>query len=90
MIQLSDHEKTILQRIGKGSYGRELAEILAKARNQASSLEGLTPGGDHTAAVEGRLLFKEFADEIIRHLTRPDHVRKLRDPDSMLGTDDYS
>ena len=69
MIELSEHDKRVLSSVGHGAYGSELVQIIKKIRDQSASLEGLKPGGDHNAEVEGRLLFKEFADELIKNLS---------------------
>lgn len=84
MIEISDHDKRVLGIIGRGPYGKELTQIIVKARNQLSSLDSIDTSKPYTDQVEGRLLFKEFADELVDHLARPD--RQMR----RLDTDDYS
>lgn len=68
-IDLSDHDKRVLNIIGQNPYGKELVGILQRAKEKLCSIENLEPGGDHNAQVEGRLLFKAFADEIMKALT---------------------
>ena len=67
-IEISEHEKKVLSNVGHGAYGRDLVAIMRKVKAQVCSLEGIEPGGDHNAEVEGRLLFKTFADEILKYL----------------------
>lgn len=80
-IELSDHDKRILGNIGRGAYGKELIDIIKKIRNKLSSLDGLEPGQDHNAEVEGRLLFKGLADELIERLTAERLNRPQIDPE---------
>lgn len=89
MIQLKPHEKSVLSRVGHGAYGKEFIDILEKVTKQVSSLEGLVAGGDHNAAVEGRLLFKQFADEILKNLKYEERRHRPTDPDAELGNGEY-
>lgn len=88
MINLKPHEKSVLSRVGHGAYGKEFIDILKKVRSQVSSLEGLESGVDHNVAVEGRLLFKGFADELIKDLEFEERRHRPRDPDALLGNDE--
>lgn len=83
MIELSEHDKRVLASVGHGAYGRELVQIVQKAKGQIASLDGLERGKDHNAEVEGRLLFTDFANELIRHLTFEKRPKKN------LEKDDY-
>jgi hypothetical protein len=89
MIEIKAHERSVLSRVGHGPYGKELIDILKKVRAQVSSLEGLVPGVDHNAAVEGRLLFKQYADELIKDLEFEERRHRPNDPEAELGTADY-
>lgn len=73
MIDFSDHDRRVLSSVGHGAYGRELIDLLEKAKRQLCSLESIKPGGDHNSEVEGRILFKQLADEFIKHLTFEKH-----------------
>lgn len=90
MIEIKPHEKSVLSRVGHGPYGKEFIAILKKVRSQVSSLEGLKPGADHNAAVEGRLLFTQYADELIKSLEYEERKHRPSDPDAELGEADYS
>lgn len=69
IIDITDHEKRVLASVGNGAYGRELQQILAKVTQQLCSLDSIDTSKDYTPQVEGRMLFKQFADELIRHLS---------------------
>lgn len=84
MIDLTPHDKRVLGTVGVNAYGKELVQIIAKARDQLCSLGSIDTGKDYTGQVEGRLLFKSFADELIDHLSRT--KRQMQELDS----DDYS
>lgn len=90
MIEIKPHEKSVLSRVGHGAYGKELIDILKKVRRQASSIDGLKPGADHNAQIEGRLLFTQYADELIKYLEFEERKHRPRDPDSELGNADYT
>ena len=84
MIEFSEHEKQILSRIGQGAYGRELMDLLRKAKEQLCSLESLERGQDYNAQVEGRLLFKQFADTFVNYLglqIRPKNIERRENRD---------
>lgn len=81
MIDLTPHDKKVLAHIGRNGYGTEFVQILTKLRNQVSSLEGLEAGVDNNAGVEGRLLFKALADELIHHMRPDTRTRHVVDPD---------
>lgn len=68
MITLNEHDKRVLANVGHGAYGREFVEIIEKVRKQLCSLEDLKPGTDHNTEVEGRILFKAFADVLIERM----------------------
>lgn len=82
-MALSEHDKVVLTRIGKGPYGQELAQIIRKVQQEKSSLDNIRKGEDYGPQVEGRLLFKEFVDELVEALAFTPHIPKKR------GTDDY-
>lgn len=86
-LDLSEHDKRVLSSVGHGPYGKELIAIIAKAKAQLSSLDGIERGGDYSAEVEGRLLFKDFAENLIRHLQYEKH---LPTPESKRGKEDFS
>lgn len=83
MIDLTEHDKRVLQNVGHAAYGRELTDIMRKIKAQLCSLDGLERGTDHNAAVEGRLLFKDFCDELVKHLSREER------PKGTLRHEDY-
>lgn len=69
MIKISDHDKKILGNIGRGAYGKELIEIIKKITGQLTSLDSVDKTKDYTPQVEGRILFKEFSDELVEKLS---------------------
>lgn len=86
MIKLSDHDKRVLSSVGHGAYGKEFIQILTKAKDQLCSLEGIERStGDYGQQVEGRLLFKDFALELIELMQF--EKRPKRDPAGMNAGD---
>lgn len=82
MDDLSAHDKEVLSRIGRGAYGKELVAILQKVRRKNLSLEGVDVSREIDAQVQGRLIFKVFADEIIASLSfQPQHPHPLERDD---------
>lgn len=80
MIPFTDHDKKVLSVIGRNPYGKELIEILRRARDASSSLDGIDRNGDVPAQVQGRLIFKDFADELIERLGYSKRVPKPLNP----------
>lgn len=76
IIELSEHDKRILGVVGRAPYGREFVGIMRKVREQLCSLDSVDRDKDFNDQVEGRLIFKDFADELIEHLGREQQVRK--------------
>ncbi len=89
LIEISDHDKRVLSSVGKGAYGKELMEIFTKVKRQLCSLEHLESGSDHNADVEGRLLFKQFADELIGYMSLEKRASRQRERPE-LGVSDYA
>lgn len=89
MIKLSPHEKGVLSKIGHGPYAKEFIQILEKMKVQVSSLEGMNPGEDHNVAVEGRLLFRGFLEELTKHLNFENRRHRPNDPDAEIGENNY-
>lgn len=83
-MALSSHDKTVLERIGRGAYGQELVQILEKIRNEKLSLDSIRVGQEYGPQVEGRLIFKEFVDEFVAALSHRQRTVKA------LDADDYS
>lgn len=69
MIDLSEHDKRVLASVGNGAYGKELVQIVSKVKQQLCSLDSVDKDKDYTPQVEGRLLFRDFADELTRYLS---------------------
>jgi hypothetical protein len=59
----NDKDRKTLSQIGRASDGRELVNILNRAKNVLSQVDDIT--GDYAAQVEGRKLFKQFALDMI-------------------------
>lgn len=83
ILVLTDHDKRVLSTVGRNAYGKELIDIIRKVKNQLCSLDSIDREKDYNDQVEGRLLFKGFADELIEHLSRELRVRDRKpiDPD---------
>lgn len=81
IIDLSDHDKRVLATIGRGPYGTEFIKIFKKARDQAASLDGIDRSKDYNDQVEGRLLFKDFSDEMLGHLNRNIRQKNRAEPE---------
>lgn len=82
-INLSDHDKKVLRHIGSGPYGKELAKLLQKIRDRVCSLDGIDREREVAPQVEGRLLFKDFADELVTRLTQDRRQHRPVDIDEM-------
>lgn len=77
-LRLSDHDLRILSSVGHGAYGKELIQILTKVKDQLCSIDGIERGsGNYGEQVEGRLIFKDFAIELIACLNfeKRSHMR---------------
>jgi len=81
ILTLSEHDKRVLGTVGRNPYGKELVEIIRKVKNQLCSLDSVDRDKDFNDQVEGRLLFKDFADELIEHLTHEVRISKPLDRD---------
>jgi len=71
ILTLSEHDKRVLGTV----------EIIRKVKNQLCSLDSVDRDKDFNDQVEGRLLFKDFADELIEHLTHEVRISKPLDRD---------
>ena len=78
-VDFSEHDKQVLSRVGKGAYGRELVKILERAKDQICSLESVDRTRDAGPQVEGRLLFKDFANSLIERLSYEEKPKQQRD-----------
>lgn len=67
-------EQRFLQDLGRGENGRDLINLLTRANQEYSSINGIDGGKDYGAQVEGRKLFVEFANELIEQMKTKTHV----------------
>lgn len=63
-MEFRQEEIRFLQSIGRQEVGRDLVNILKRAKNHYSSINTIDTTRDATAQIEGRKIFGEFIDEL--------------------------
>lgn len=67
-MQFTSQERVFLQRLGRSEEGRDLSIILERAKAHYSSIAGIDGSKDYGAQVEGRRLFVEFVDDLVKEI----------------------
>jgi len=63
-MEFNQEETRFLQSLGRQEVGRDLVNILKRAKNHYSSINTIDTTRDATAQIEGRKIFSEFIDEL--------------------------
>lgn len=83
-MQFADHHKRFLKEIGRTDTGRNLVELFLAAKGHYSSIATIDKSRPTDSQIEGRQLFCEFMDELVKQITTQRHLPRP------LGQDDFT